>query len=169
MAERCVYLVRHGIAEDCSSSGEDFDRELTRRGVTQMETVARGLATLGVEPRWILSSPYRRARQTADILCATLTHGGRKTWDELGCGVDEDTLAARLAKLSPDGDILLVGHEPDMGELLSWFLTGRADVFSTHFSKAAVACIRAGMLPPMGRGRLEWFERASVLERLALA
>jgi phosphohistidine phosphatase len=166
MAERRIYLVRHGIAEDYSTTGEDFDRELTERGIERMEAEARGLAALGVEPRWILSSPYVRARQTADLLGARLPHDTRDTWRELGCCVDEDALAARLALLEPDGDILLVGHEPDMGELLSWFLSGHRGTFHTHFRKGAVACIRAGVLPPMGRGRLEWFERAAALVRL---
>lgn len=166
MAERRIYLVRHGAAEDMAESGRDFDRALTAAGVSRMEAVARGLATLGVEPQCLLVSPLVRAQQTADCLVSALTPARRETWEELACGVDPESIVARLDTLSADGDLMLVGHEPDMGELLSFFLTGRTDSFWTRFRKGAVACLTAGVLPPMGRAQLEWFERAAVLARI---
>lgn len=166
MAERRIFLVRHGQAEDIPASGKDFDRALTDAGITRMEAAGRGLASLGVAPEYLVASPYVRARQTADCLARGLEFGRRETWEELGCGVDPLAIVARIEALSAPGDVMLVGHEPDMGELLSFFLTGGAEGFWTHFRKGAVACVTAGMLPPMGRGQLEWFERAVALARL---
>jgi phosphohistidine phosphatase SixA len=51
---------------------------------------------------------------------------------------------------------MLVGHEPDLGELLAYFLTGSRSGLRTRFRKGAVACVRAGMPPPQGRATLEW-------------
>ena len=166
MAERQVYLVRHGLAEDVSATGADFDRALTATGVRKMKAAAHGLATIGVQPARLIASPYRRAQETAEVLADVLDPADRETWEELGCGVDVQVVAAKLANLDPREDVMLVGHEPDMGVLLSFFLTGQPDGFWTHFRKGAVACIAGANLPPHGYARLEWFERATVLGRI---
>lgn len=166
MAERQIYLVRHGVAEDISSTGADFDRALTSGGVRKMHAAATGLRTIGAQPGILVASPYRRAQETAAVLADVLAPGQRETWDELGCGVEPRAVLAKIAGLDPREDVMLVGHEPDMGVLLSLFLTGNTDGFWTHFSKGAVACISGANLPPQGRARLEWFERATVLGRV---
>ena len=158
MAERQVYLVRHGLAEDVSATGADFDRALTATGIRKMKAAAHGLATIGVQPARLIASPYRRAQETAEVLADVLDPADRETWEELGCGVDVQVVAAKLANLDP--------REPDMGVLLSFFLTGQPDGFWTHFRKGAVACIAGANLPPHGYARLEWFERATVLGRI---
>jgi phosphohistidine phosphatase len=163
MAERKIYLVRHGVAEDISATGADFDRALTASGVRKMEAAAAGLETIGVQPGILVASPYRRAQETAGVLAEVLAPAQRETWDELGCGVDTHAVLEKIAALDPREDLMLVGHEPDMGILLSLFLTGHPDGFWTHFRKGAVACISGANLPPQGRARLEWFERATVL------
>ena len=70
MAERQIYLVRHGLAEDVSESGADFDRALTPTGVRKMEAAALGLRAIGVQPARVITSPYRRAQETAAVLTA---------------------------------------------------------------------------------------------------
>jgi phosphohistidine phosphatase len=65
-----VLLVRHAIAEeqDFSRWPDDGDRPLTREGIRRFEPVARRLGVLVPEVDRLLTSPLRRARQTADIL-----------------------------------------------------------------------------------------------------
>ena len=163
MAERKIYLVRHGIAEDVSATGADFDRALTAPGRQKMKEAASGLRAIGAAPGRILTSPYRRAQQTADILAKVLQPRAQETWKILGCGVAIEKLLAEIEALDPSEDLMLVGHEPDMGAILATFLTGRPDGFWTHFRKGAVACVSGSMLPPQSRSHLEWFERAAVL------
>ena len=62
-----LYLVRHGIAEN-SAPGGDPDRRLTQQGTFRTAMVAKGLKRLGIELDRIVSSPYVRARQTAEII-----------------------------------------------------------------------------------------------------
>ena len=166
MAERQIYLVRHGVAEDVSSTGADFDRALTATGRLQMQAAAVGLGRLGVQPSFLLASPYVRAQETAEVLAEQLHPDHRGTWDELGCGGDSDAVLRKIKALDPGQHVMLVGHEPDMGLLLSLSLTGTTDGFWSHFRKGAVACLSAGQSLSQGRARLEWFESAVVLERL---
>ncbi|MFM7141293.1 MAG: phosphohistidine phosphatase SixA [Alphaproteobacteria bacterium] len=166
MPERQILLVRHAKAEDFASSGRDFDRALTGEGRRKMTRAGRGLAIAGVRPTVLLSSPFLRARQTAEIV-------GREfelepeTWHALACGVDHERIAAELDERHPGGTVVLVGHEPDMGQLLSHWLTGHPRRMAVHFGKGAAACVTAGQLPPGGTAMLEWMLTCSQLGRLS--
>src|ERR1700686_4214330 len=61
-----IWLLRHAVAEEVSASGRDADRALTPDGLRRAERVARGLAALEPSIDLVLTSPYRRARQTAE-------------------------------------------------------------------------------------------------------
>src|SRR5512138_2993166 len=65
-----LYLIRHAIAVDETTTDyeSDSERPLTDKGRKKMRQIARGLRNLGVEFDLILSSPYIRARETAEIL-----------------------------------------------------------------------------------------------------
>lgn len=163
MPERRIYLVRHAIAEDRSASGRDADRALTREGRKKMKRAARGLAALEIGEPTILTSPLLRARETADFLVEALPGAKLEVCDLLAPGVDANVLAAFLERHPSAGAVMLVGHEPDMGELVARWLTGARSGFATRFRKGAVACLIAGMLPPQGRATLDWFMTADQL------
>ena len=156
MSERRIYLVRHGEAEDLSRTGRDRDRALTAEGHERTRRAARGLLSLEAVPERLIASPLVRARETADELASVFARVQREEWEELAPGVDEIALTARLERLDPRADVMLVGHEPDLGELLAYWLTGSRTGFRTRFRKGAVACLRAGMLPPQSQATLEW-------------
>jgi phosphohistidine phosphatase len=168
MPERRVYIVRHGIAEDRSSSGRDADRALTREGKKKMKHAARGFAALGAKPKLILTSPLVRARETADILLAALPGAKLSVVEALASGADPVEVAAASDYRSPQGDVVLVGHEPDLSALLAFCLTGKPSGFHTRFRKGAVACLQAGALPPHGRATLEWLMTSDQLAAIAI-
>ena len=60
-----IYLLRHGIAE--SRAPSDAERDLTEEGRQKVREVTRMAARAGVSPALVLSSPYRRALETAKI------------------------------------------------------------------------------------------------------
>lgn len=167
MPQRRIYLVRHGVAEDYSDSGRDFDRRLTAQGHEKMGRVARGLGALEVKVDVLVSSPLVRAIETADGLAEEFAAARREVWDELACGVDEIALTARLAETDPGGNVMLVGHEPDIGELLSYWLTGRMGGFYTRVRKGSVSCLQAGALPPDGAATFEWMMTSKQLGAIA--
>jgi len=166
MSERRIYIVRHAIAEDFSSSGRDEDRALTAEGRKKMRRAARGLASLGVSPAHLLASPLVRAQQTAEIVVEAFPRLRIETCDLLAPGVDERALTRLLNGSYASGDVMLVGHEPDLGELLSFWLTGSRGGVETRFKKGACACIASSTLPPVGKAVLEWLLTAGQLGSL---
>src|SRR5690348_1434062 len=95
-----IYLLRHGIAGDASS---DAERALTAEGREKLARVMKRARQAGVVPGVILSSPYRRAVETAEIAAEVLGYEGkivrvrallseaspREAWDEIRARKDE--------------------------------------------------------------------------------
>ena len=102
-----LYLLRHGDAEHGSS--DDAARRLTAKGERQAAAAGAALAVLGVELETCLTSPRVRAAETARLACEALPGLEPEIAPELdGGGFDALALAAGR------GEILLVGHEPDL-------------------------------------------------------
>ena len=115
-----LYFLRHGIAEDFSSS--DFDRALTKRGMRRIQRLADALRDMRLRPDAIFSSPRLRARQTADIVAAAM--GQRvKIADAVNFGFDLEDVAQLTKALPDDAEVMFVGHNPDMS-LVARDLTG---------------------------------------------
>ncbi len=100
-----IYLLRHGDAE--AGDGDDAARRLTTKGERQARAVGRALARLEVSIDACLTSPKRRALETARLACEPL--GIEPELSEQLHGGGFDTLALTAGR----GDVLLVGHEPD--------------------------------------------------------
>lgn len=101
-----IYLLRHGDAED--GDGNDAARRLTAKGERQAHAAGAALAVLGAELGACLASPRVRADETARIACEPLGLRPETASELSGGGFDALALAAGR------GDVLLVGHEPDL-------------------------------------------------------
>jgi phosphohistidine phosphatase len=163
MKGRRIYLVRHAIAEDFARSGRDEDRLLSSEGRETMEQAARGLAKLKVRPALVLSSPLVRARETAEIVARHLKKVDLELSEELAPGVSHAGVTRLVADRMDGANVMLVGHEPDLGELLSYWLTGSVDGLHTDFGKGSVACISAQDSLGRGMAVLEWMMRCGQL------
>jgi len=153
-----LYLMRHGIAADAVRGTSDADRALTEEGVRKTTRVARGLEVLGVELDAVLSSPLRRADETARIVAEVLCPGlPIELYPPLAAGATPPEILAGLKLPRRVTRLLLVGHQPDLGDLASYLMTGSAALAPLPFRKAAVAAFTVGALPPRSAGLLEWF------------
>jgi|HubBroStandDraft_2_1064218.scaffolds.fasta_scaffold46693_2 phosphohistidine phosphatase len=115
--------MRHGAAEDRSSSGRDDDRALTAPGRERVRDVARKLVSLGEAPLHVVSSPLVRALQTAEIVAATIElEGAVEVSRELAPGGQGAGLVESLFDIGRKR-AMLVGHEPDLS-LLAGLLIG---------------------------------------------
>jgi phosphohistidine phosphatase len=123
-----LYLLRHGIAVERGTPGyaKDADRPLTPEGERKLGQIAEAMQALDLAFDLILSSPYVRARQTAEIIAAAL--GARKKLEfsnSLACGGDTKDLVDHLKRLQPAPEnVLLVGHEPYLSGLVSLLAAG---------------------------------------------
>ncbi len=157
-----LWLLRHAAAEDSSESGKDADRALTADGEKRARAVARGLAALDPSVELVLTSPYRRARQTAEPAARALDldrHLRETRALEPGRDPQEILEEVRAEKA---GGILLVGHEPHLGALLGRLLAGRP-LLTIPLKKAAAARVT---WDGTGAGELRAYLPARVLERL---
>jgi len=123
-----LYFLRHAIAAEKQSGNpaDDSKRPLTAEGADKMRRIARGMRRLKLDFDVILASPYRRAKQTVEIVAAALDAKDKLQFsDHLADHGDSIQLVAELNEHhGTRKSILLVGHEPSMSELISTFLVG---------------------------------------------
>lgn len=163
-----LYLMRHGIAADPARGTNDADRALTEEGVRKTTRVAAGLKALGVELDAVLSSPFRRAEETARLVADVLSPDlAVELYPPLAAGAQPQDVLKGLKLARRVSRLLLVGHQPDLGELASFLMTGSAALAPLPFRKAAVACFSVGSLPPRRPGLLEWFLTPAQLRAIA--
>jgi phosphohistidine phosphatase len=157
-----LWLLRHAAAEERSASGRDEERELTADGAKRAQAVARGLAALDPGISLVLTSPYRRARQTAEpaVEALRLSKKFRET-RALEPGRDPEEILAEVQGEEADG-VLLVGHQPHLGALLGHLVSGGR--FEIPLKKASVARVA---LEGHRTGALKAILPARVLEELA--
>jgi phosphohistidine phosphatase len=153
-----IYLVRHAIAAPAAAGTSDGDRALTPEGERKMRGVAAGLKRLGIAPDVVLSSPLRRAVETAAVVAQVLgLEAPVEVYLPLAPGHEAIEVLKGLRPHRAAHELMLVGHEPDMGLLASQLLTGSPTRAPLPFKKGAVAAIRVDAIPPRGAGELLWF------------
>src|SRR5262245_48363021 len=131
-----LYLLRHGIAADATATMADADRPLTAAGARKMQEIARSLQRVGFRPDIVLTSPLRRAQETAAVLAAGLDPSLTvELYDLLAPGHGAAEALAGLRPYRGKQRVVLVGHQPDMGELASFLITGSASRAPLPFKK----------------------------------
>jgi phosphohistidine phosphatase len=162
-----LWILRHAEAEEQSSSGRDADRRLTPAGRRRMVRVAAALGRLGADIDLVLTSPLRRAIETAEPIVNALGIADRLSESE--SLLPDAAPAETLAELGRRDAVsaLLVGHMPHLGFLLGLLLTGKTG-FRAEIKKAALAHIvlPEGARPP---GALRLYLPAGTLEKLVRA
>jgi phosphohistidine phosphatase len=142
-----LWLLRHAEAAD----GEpDDERPLTDKGMAQAEAAGRALAFLGEDIDACLSSPKRRAVQTAELVCEAL---GIEVTVEPGLAGEPFDVREITAGL---GNVLLVGHDPSFSLLL-------------HDLTGAQARMKKGGLAAIAKGELVVLLRPAELAGIAAA
>lgn len=155
-----ILLVRHAAAEDSTAfiqnGGSDSARPLTEAGRKKMEKAIKGLRKILPRGSVIVSSPVLRARQTADLLAASLSlpvietevlnpaSGVENVLKWLESHKSRRRLAGADAK---KGVLVLVGHEPQLGRLLGYLLTGtRRSILKLKKGSATLVSCKLGQV-----------------------
>lgn len=153
-----IYIMRHGIAEDTSASGADADRLLTAEGKRKIVEIARGLKALAVRPVVVVSSRLPRAMETATLTAEVLGIGIEvEPLTSLEPGYDAQATLDELQMYHDAKSVLLVGHQPHLGELASLLITGTPSRAPLPFRKGAVAALEVDAVPPRHPAILLWF------------
>jgi len=159
-----LIIIRHATAVQRGTPDiADEDRPLTRKGERRFRDAARGLARVEPQPDVLLTSPLPRARQTADIAAAAWRKIKPKKAAVLAGGAFAE-VAAVLDKLPREATVAVVGHEPDVSELLAAIL-GSKDAAAFTFKKGGAAAV--DVAGPLGQGGvLLWSMPPRLLRRL---
>jgi len=150
-----LYLMRHGIAEEGKPGAPDAARRLTPEGTTRTAAMLRLARRTGVRPDLILSSPYVRAAQTADIAREELgVETGIVHIPALVPHGTPESVWRELRDYSEYQSLMLTGHEPLLG-FLTGYLLG-APSLRVEVKKAAIVRIDIESPGPVPRGVLRW-------------
>ena len=147
-----LYLLRHGEAEPRSASVAEARRQLTEKGRRDVGRVIERSQTVKVKPGLILSSPYIRARQTADIAAEILKVKVEES-SQLLPSVEPHLIWDELREHADTQEIMLVGHEPHMSRLVSFLLM---TMLAIDFKKGALIRVEVDNPPAQPHGVLKW-------------
>jgi phosphohistidine phosphatase len=150
-----IYVIRHADAVALGEEGisDDAGRPLTPTGYAQTKRLADGFKKRGVVPSVIITSPLLRARQTAEGIAQQIPGPtpAVRVCEDLSPGGKRRKIARYLRELGSDVAVL-VGHQPDLGELVGW-LSGSKKI-EIDMAKAGVALVACDENPGKGCGRL---------------
>ena len=166
-----LILVRHAIAgeRDPERWPDDRERPLTRRGKRRFAAAAEGLGVLAPRVDLLLSSPLRRAWQTAEILVDVLDWPKPRECPEMEPESDPARLIPAIEPLMFEHDagrLALVGHEPHISLLASYLLAGPEPELCLPFKKGGVAAIAFEGAPTPGTGCLRWLATPRALRAM---
>jgi len=161
-----IYLLRHGIAELRGLRPvPDRDRLLTPEGKRKLRRTGRWLGCRKDKPGLILSSPYRRAVQSADVIREFFPDVKVRLSGVLTPEGDVSKAAALLSRQNPDVPVLISSHEPFLGKLSSYLITGSSQAVF-EFKKAGLMKLCWEMPSASGGGAImEWFVSPGLLPK----
>jgi phosphohistidine phosphatase len=161
-----LYIVRHAIAVPHGAPGvKDDDRPLTEEGVRKMRQAAVGLSVLGWTPDLMLSSPLIRAKQTAEILVEVLGKEIRqKTVPSLAPSGSRRELYREINSYRGK-NLMLVGHQPSLGEIAGEICWNSAEVF-LEFKKGGAGAIELESTKNIPKGQLVALLTPAILRKM---
>jgi phosphohistidine phosphatase len=136
-----IYFLRHANAGKSKlDPAKDDARPLDSDGIHQAHLVGRLLAALDVQPDAIVSSPLKRARQTASVTANELGFEEKiEITPALHKRASFPEFEALLRDYSQKDSIVLVGHNPNFSEFLGLLLSGGKQKNAVELRKGAVA------------------------------
>ena len=157
-----IYILRHGHAQNAENGLNDFDRALTDEGVEKINKLSLFFNKLDIKLELVLSSPYIRAKQTAEIFVSNIDpKPDLKIVDFLGCGASSKEISRGLMEYSSCKNLLIVGHCPDL-EIFLGKLIGAERI---TLKKAALAKVDFENNIEMF-GELEWLITPKLFKRI---
>lgn len=165
-----LLVIRHAVAEDrdafAATGLPDSQRPLTDDGRKKMRGAARGLREVVSRIDVLATSPLVRAQQTAEIIIKAYGGGLQaRTIHELSPERRPDELLGWLRSHQLGDTVAVVGHEPHLGFLVGWLLTGRNDSF-VDFKKGGAVLLEFDDPPSGGNAVLAWALPPKILRAL---
>jgi phosphohistidine phosphatase len=164
-----LLVIRHAVAmerEEWAPTGQpDEQRPLTEDGRREMKGVARQLRRIIPEIDVLATSPLVRARQTAEIVAKAYDQMEIATVDALSPGGSRPKILAWMRERA-DQRMAVVGHAPDLDQLVAWLVTGQSKPFlALRKGGACLLSLSTNDLAP-GHAELRWLITPKLVRRL---
>jgi phosphohistidine phosphatase len=151
-----LYLLRHGIAENGRPGARDADRALTPEGKKKLREVLRTAARAGVAPDYILTSPYLRAVETAEIASEVLRFKSDMIRSKaLVPESSPEDLWEEVRVYKGAGQILVSSHEPLLSRAVAYLLSSPS--LAVDMKKGGLVRIDLEGFGPEPSGLLKWY------------
>ncbi len=136
-----VYFLRHASAgQHKSDPAKDEKRPLDKEGIEQCTQVGRALAAMDVHIDALISSPLKRATQTASLVGNEIAFEGKLTLDKaLRPEASFEQFRDLLHKHAKAEAVMVVGHNPSLSEFLSLLISQRSSESGVELKKGAIA------------------------------
>lgn len=159
-----LFILRHGDAEPRAAGIDEFDRALTGKGREDIRKVAAWIKSADLSFDLIATSPFKRAKETAEIVAKVL---GKKidTWPSLAPEGDRKALTMAISQLEGVESLLIVGHEPLLSTFLSQVIAGD-DRASVLLAKGGMARIKDVTVSDPIAGDLHWLVTPKLVQTL---
>jgi phosphohistidine phosphatase len=159
-----LYFLRHASAgKTMSDPKKDERRPLDEEGILQARYVGRMLANLDIQVDQIISSPLKRARQTASLVANEMAFEAEVQIDDaLRPEAEYEQFQAMLSRYKKYDAVMVVGHNPSLTEFLSKSISAGSGSAQIDFKKGSVARVEMN-----GRtGMLQWLVTPKVARTL---
>jgi phosphohistidine phosphatase len=164
-----LFILRHGEAGQRVSTGRgDFQRQLTAAGQKEVSDIATSLKDLGIKLDVVISSPLKRAHQTASIVAKTFKIEKKmQDWAELSPEGNRLDLYNKLLQLKQQSSVLVVGHEPYLSRMISEMISDGNNGGRITLKKSGLARIRIISSTPKFKGELRWLLTPKLLKNIS--
>lgn len=159
---KTLFLLRHAKAENAAPGSSDFDRALQDRGRRDARALGVFIKELALKFDRVLCSNAVRARETAELVLAAADLWLEVDLDERIYEAPRSKLLEVLAEVQEDNNVLMVGHNPGMEELLRSLTHSVGSMATCAFAKIDLEADQwseVGDIP----GSLDWIVKPEKL------
>jgi phosphohistidine phosphatase len=149
-----IYFIRHGDSEKTSVHKKDSDRELTAQGRNITRSAALQWKKIIPDFDYIITSPYLRAVQTADIIASAFNHNNGIITDKKLAPGSKTADLIEIVHTYSGKNIAIVGHQPDLAEHISSLISNSQAYI--EFKKSSIAKLSFGSKVKEGKGTLDF-------------
>ena len=163
-----LFILRHGEAGQRSSQASDQRRPLTSAGKVEILEIAKALKIIGLKFDLVVTSPLKRAYDTAKIVSDIFKIGNRlQVWNELAPEGQRAAVYRKISQLREEYAVLIVGHQPLLGEIVNDMIhKGKSSPCNLLLKKGGVVRLRLLSKSNIPRGELRWLLSPRILKNI---
>lgn len=163
-----LIILRHGEAGQRSSITSDSVRPLTSSGKAEIHEIAKALKIIGLKFDIVVTSPLKRAYDTAMIVSDVFNIGKKvQVWNELAPEGKKIELYRKISHIREEYTVLIVGHQPLLGQIVNDIIHNEKPSSSNILlKKGGVIRIRLLRKSNIPKGELRWLLTPRVLKKI---